>query len=415
MNRSALKSVLEATVDHEWFNLCERLETQEVNPQLASPLFNGRIPAEIRNLIFEYAVTEFPSPRARIIKADSCVQQSHDLIPIPELPSPSAVESVVERVRGQIQGIALSRHRMRPFIMSHTRQPQDGFDWLRFDNTEPMRVGTTLLLTCRRAYLEAHSLPLLQTEQRFYCFRGPFGGGEGGSRTDIGEFITGWLSNPAPTKDLSQKDLVRSVRLFTQQYWLEDSFQSCVNGSLWFANLEHLRITLRRSDWWDWERGAPLRINPFKGNCHHRHTVDLMHRDMSTETGNVEFTEGAWGRAFSRMSKLKTLTIDFETSEDKRAEMDVIVSWALKWRFPLLDGRHLSTGGRPASKMSWRGLKHHWGDNCVSCGRFVWNNPRGDECPKCRETKLLVSQRYGPQLLIWTCVWKPEQDMGQEV
>lgn len=300
---------------------------------------------------------------------------------------------------------------VRPFILTHSRQPQGGFDWLRFDNTEPMRVGIALLLTCRRAYLEAHSFPLLQIEQRFYCHRGPFSGISEGLRADIGKFITERLSNPSPTPGLKQKDLVRSIRLFTQQYWLEDAFLSLVvRSSTWFANLEHLRITLRRSDWWDWEHNAALRINPFKGNCHHGHTINFMRRDMSSETGNVEFEGGAWGKAFLHMSKLKTLTIDFETSEDKRAEMEAIVAWALKWRFPLLGGRHLSTCGQPASKTSWRGLAHHWSDHCVSCSRYLWNNPRGDKCPKCSETRLLVSQRYGPQLLIWTCVWKPTQD-----
>lgn len=119
-----------------------------------------------------------------------------------------------------------------------------------------MRVGTALLLTCRRAYLETHSLPLLQTEQRFYCHRGPSSGNPGGSRTDIGSFVKNLWGNPAPVPGLRQTDLVRSVRLFTQQFWLEDSFLSFVNTSIWFANLEHLRITLRRSDWWDWERNA---------------------------------------------------------------------------------------------------------------------------------------------------------------
>ncbi|KAJ8117582.1 hypothetical protein ONZ43_g4173 [Nemania bipapillata] len=209
--------------------------------------------------------------------------------------------------------------------MSHTRQPQDGFDWLRFDNTEPMRVDYALLLTCRRAYLETHSLPLLQTEQRFYCHRGPFSGTSEGSRMDVGKFITERLSKPAPTSDLRQKDLVRSARLFTQQYWLEDAFLPFVSTSIWFTNLEHLRITLRRSDWWNWEQNDTLRINPFKGNCHHGHTIDLMRQDISTGTGNVDFASSAWGRAFMHMSKLKTLTIDFETSDDKRSEMEVAI------------------------------------------------------------------------------------------
>lgn len=297
---------------------------------------------------------------------------------------------------------------MRPFSRSHARRPQDGFGWLRFDNTEPIRVSTALLLTCRRAYLETHSLPLLQTEQRFYCERGPSSGDPGGSRTDISSFVENLWGNPAPVPGLRQADLVRSVRLFTQQNWLEDSFPSFVSTSIWFANLEHLRITLRHGDWWDWERNATLRINPFKGNCYHDHMGALMRRDMSAEGGNVEFARGAWGEAFSHMSKLKTLTIDFETSVDKREEMAAIVAWALKWRFPLPNSQHLSTGGQPAIKMSWRSLLRHWSGPCEVCGQYV---ALGYGCSRCGQTNLLSSRRCGPQLLVWTCLWKRVRDL----
>ncbi|KXJ95356.1 hypothetical protein Micbo1qcDRAFT_157251, partial [Microdochium bolleyi] len=50
----------------------------------------------------------------------------------------------------------------------------------------------------------------------------------------------------------------RSARLFTQQYWLEDTQHYLGNAwyasSKWYMGLEHLRVTLRRGDWWDWER-----------------------------------------------------------------------------------------------------------------------------------------------------------------
>lgn len=394
--------------DCDWLNLCSHLSTKEVDAQLSSPLYNGRIPAEIRNLIFEFAVTEFPSPKARTLKSDACVQNSHDLMPVPGDPSQPPVENVVERARGEILGIVHPRQRMSPYTRSHTREPQDGFDWLRFDNTEPMKVAYALLLTCRRAYLEAHSLPLLQTEQRFYCYRGPFSSTPKGSRSDIGRFITGRLSNPSPRPGLQQRDLVRSVRVFAQQFWLEDEFLGLMDAGIWFPNLEHLRITMRRSDWWDWERNATLRINPYIGHKDDRPNPDYARRGVEIEAGNIEFTEGAWGKVFSYMSKLKTLTIDFETSEDKRGEMEAIISWAVKWRFPLPDGRHLSTGGQAPSKTSWRGLPHHWSDRCVACGHHVRNGLPREECNKCKETRRLVSQRYGPQLFIWTCTWKPE-------
>jgi hypothetical protein len=110
---------------------------------------------------------------------------------------------------------------------------------------------------------------------------------------DIRGFVARWLSKPAPVPGLKQKDLVRSVRLFLQQYGLEDTLPQFVKTSTWFTNVEHLRITLRRSDWWHWEHDAALRINPFRGNCYHTHTIGLMRRDMLTEMGNVDFTPGA--------------------------------------------------------------------------------------------------------------------------
>ncbi|KAI0447747.1 hypothetical protein F4803DRAFT_497353 [Xylaria telfairii] len=372
----------------QWCDLCERLETENIiNPQLSSPFYNGRFPAEIRGIIFEFAVTESLNPRAPI-KPDKSVQQSHDPEPPPEAP-------------GYQSGYAPGEIR---------RPAHEGFDWLRFDNTEPMKLEIALLLTCRRVYLETRLLPLLQTEQRFYCCRGPPDSQlEAGKRSNMKQFIIDRLSNPAPVSGLQQKDLVRSVRLFTQQFWLEDTFPQLVNDPAWFANIEHLRITLRRGDWWEWEKEATLRINPFRGNCYHVHTVDLMRRDMSAETGNVEFANGAWGSAFSQMSKLKSLTIDFETAENKRSEMEAIVAWALKWQFPLPNGRHLSTDGRPASKISWQGRHHHWSDQCVSCGNRIYYRMGRDRCPRCSEIRQTLSRGYGPQLLVWTCLWKPVQ------
>ncbi|KAI0966344.1 hypothetical protein F4678DRAFT_299904 [Xylaria arbuscula] len=406
-----MAAAVERPGSHSWFNLCQRLETEDIDPQLSSPLYNGLIPAEIRNLIFEFAVTDTPSPVAKP-KPSTWVRNSHDSAPIPGSPNPSAVGHVVERVRSRIQGVLRPRRGMLPLTLPHAAQPADGFDWLRFDNTEPMRVHYAFLLTCRRAYLETCSLPLAQIEQRFYCRRGPpcERGGLDGPRSNIDKFVTDQLSKPSPVPGLSQKDLVQSSRLFIQQFWLEDKFLHFVQTDNWFANLEHLRFTLRASDWWDWEQNAALRINPFRGNCCSGHTIGLMQRDMSAETGNIEFGEEAWGRAFTHMPRLKTLTIDFETSEEKRHEMGAIIAWALKWRFPLSDGRHLSTGDRPASKTSWRGLPHHWSHRCVTCGRPTQYRIPGEECPKCNEMRWLISQGYGPQLLIWTCHWEPAQD-----
>ncbi|KAI1118838.1 hypothetical protein F5Y14DRAFT_182159 [Nemania sp. NC0429] len=295
--------------------------------------------------------------------------------------------------------------------ISHTRQPDDGFDVFRLEKYEPMRVSAALLLTCRRAYLETHSLPLLRIEQCFYCYRDPSSGDLGSSPTDVSSFITDLYSNPAPVPGLRQADLVRSVRLFPRQSWLEDSFPSFVSTSIWFANIEHLRITLRRSDWRDWVSYTTPRINPFRGSCKHSHTASLMQSDMSTEGGNVEFARGAWGNAFSHMSKLKTLTIDFETCENKREWMEAVVAWALKWRFPLTNGQHLSSCGQPASKMSWQAILRGWVDRCESCGHYGQVNYPDGACLRCDKPHRLFLTRRRPQFFIWTCLWKRVRDM----
>lgn len=156
--------------------LVERLRREDVNPQLSSPLFNGRIPSEIRNHIFEYVLTE-------------------------EDGNPFSVNT----------------HYTRP-----------GY-------TARKALLTNLLLTCRRVYLEAHHLPLINKEHVFWHYREPEGTGYENEEEYFSRF------SPA------QLALVRRVHLFAQQFWLENSLQHvCKLGVM--QGIEHLKITLRRGD-----------------------------------------------------------------------------------------------------------------------------------------------------------------------
>ncbi|KAI1324186.1 hypothetical protein F5Y16DRAFT_314769 [Xylariaceae sp. FL0255] len=379
-----------------WFNECEYLETQHINPQTASPLFNGRIPAEIRNQIYEYALTEYPDwitfPDAKAV----LVCHSHDRAPPPATASPT-----IDPEQQVSKGINLSNTHPGRQGYNRLRRPSNGYGWVRYDNIEPMRLSIGLLQSCRRVYLETHSLPLSQTEHRFYCYKGP----PSSARTDLSRFMAK-LEAPASVPGLKQKDLIRSVRIFAQQYWLEDQRLQPLIG---FSNLEHIRLTLRRSDWWYWESNQPLRINPFRGNCSGHFNIAIMRDVMMSRTGNVDFLPEAWGRVFSSFSKLKTLKIDFETSYEKRAEMDDIVTWAVKWRFPLSPGRHLSAEGQTVDKVSWRGFPYDFCDRCEVCNQPPFQN-RHNPCVNCEETKLLCTLGYGPQLLVWTATWKPASD-----
>ena len=158
-----------------------------------------------------------------------------------------------------------------------------------------------------------------------------------------------------------------------------------------------------------------------------------------------------WGLLFLRMVNLKTLTIEFETSEDKKSEMETIVDWAHKrWRFPVLrrlsgDSRDpftfdhlqrshsespvdlspwsedldvLSAADEPVQKTSWRGFPHHLDERCQAC-RIMWRVQNATTgCAECTKKQRLLALDMGPQLLVWTVTWKrkvPPTDPEPEV
>ncbi|KAI1503025.1 hypothetical protein F5X99DRAFT_376522 [Biscogniauxia marginata] len=348
-----------------WFNLCQYLETQDINPQLQSPLYNGRIPNEIRALIFKYALIESPGPAA--IKIDPSLR-SHD-------------HSVLT---------PNTRMWQTRLPLSKAKLPQD--------------VDIALLLTCRQVYLETHSLPLLQKEHAFYYIHGPDHLGLFYSRSrNIEDYFRHVLSKPAPTPGFLRKDLVRSVRLLTQQYWLEDKLFLLASTTDYLNTVECLRITLRRCDWWNWGRSHFLMINPFRGNVYPPLRLETMRTDMQADDGNIPFQPKAWGLVFEKIPKLRTLIIDFEASEDLKPQMETIVDWAVKWRFPLAGDRYLTAEGQPVEKMGWRGLAHDWSSVLGACCKGL-QHCRGD-CDDCLERGRL--EVNGPMLYIWTVTWKP--------
>lgn len=195
--------------------------------------------------------------------------------------------------------------------------------------------------------------------------------------------------------------------------WFNQSSQ----GMDLVGKLEHFHVTLRRTDWDRWEDNKALAINPFRWG-RGAPSLERMHRDMETAMagGRQPRPEhGAWATLFRAMRSLRTLKISFETSEDKRAEMEEIVAWARTWRFDIMSWRYmvcesdldraacLVAEDKPAQKMSWRGLKHHWSDLCTACGS-VETRP---ECACCLRKQALIRQGKGPRLLVWTLTWTP--------
>lgn len=168
--------------------------------------------------------------------------------------------------------------------------------------------------------------------------------------------------------------------------------------------IEKLKITIRRGDWWWNERNARLGINPQRGNGDEAQ----MHRDWNAEKRGqvIAWREDGWGCAFGNLKELKELEMEFETSEDKAVELGKIVEKAKTWRFPLKDGKALSTEGLEAKTWKWRGPLCLWSDRCPYCfGGLDCQGNRTQGTP-CIEKRRLRGLGLGPECTVVSLRWR---------
>ncbi|CAG8961654.1 hypothetical protein HYFRA_00006191 [Hymenoscyphus fraxineus] len=318
-------------------------QNRPINPQLNSPLFNGRIPPEIRDEIFQYALTEYT-------KTDPSSQY------------------------------AVSTNYTRP-----------GY-------TGQRTVSTTLLQTCRLAYLETYHLPPTTKEHVFWHARWP----PNLDRDKWGDHVheARYFRDFQPW----QMKLVKEIHFFTQLFWLEHSFPLfCSQGYL--QGMEKVTITIRRGDWWWNERNAALEINPQRG---HSSEAGVMKADWEAERRGqvIPWNENGWGCAFSKLKSLRELVIEFETSEDKKEELMAIVEKAATWRFPLNEGAVLSTEGAKAYVRTWEAPKIYWSDECPYCTRAIACGKLGPPTEGCEKRRKLMAEDKGPLCYIASLRWK---------
>ena len=253
---------------------------EPINLQSSSPLFN-RIPAEIRNYIFELALTAYDD---------------------------------------------------------HTKPYENGQWYYRPGHRYAHKVDTNLLLTCRRVLAETKDIPASINEYTCWFGRGPPWASTNGLTRLTDEDTVGVLV---------RRNALKYVHLFTQQVWLENSFRQFTD--LWkSATPTHLKITLRHSDWWNWEYEAPLALEPkYRG----------MPRPNAISQPSFPFVSGSWGKAFQEISGLKTFELELETVEKKKGELDAIVSRAPGWQFPLHDDQVLILDESRTTRTGWLGRR----------------------------------------------------------
>lgn len=175
--------------------------------------------------------------------------------------------------------------------------------------------------------------------------------------------------------------------------------------------IKHMKITIRRGDWWHNEANEPLRINPRTGSSDVEVMIQHMATDKASMAGHsaLQYKAQSWGMAFGELAGLENLEMEFETSEDKRGELTEIVEWARGWRFPLKRGRVLSTERGVAEWMEWTGQLCHWSEKCPYCvdDACGTDDSQNEELhDKCRARKEAILRREGPLLVVAKLKWK---------
>ena len=200
------------------------------------------------------------------------------------------------------------------------------------------RVYTDLLLTCRRVYSECYLMPVKQNWFVAWCGRPP-------PKGSSGVFHYTWCMNE------EQKRAMNNLHIFYQQICLENSWPQSATAE--DVNPRVIQITLRHTDWWSWESGRMIELDPKQ-----RNTAERYKTKMSLDE---PFEIGSWGHAFCHFHGLKTFVLELETSMTKKNEMDLIVARTPTWQFVLGDGNTLILDESQTQVSSWTGSKLYHG------------------------------------------------------
>ncbi|KAI2623676.1 hypothetical protein GGS21DRAFT_533694 [Xylaria nigripes] len=157
--------------------------------------------------------------------------------------------------------------------------------------------------------------------------------------------------------------------------------------------ITHLTLRMSHTDWWSWtscpQAGSndpheALRLEPMMNVTDRRDTSSAMLEGYEARrTGreinfNLDESEkqGRWGMQFAEhWPDLQTLELVLETYVKKEDQLDKVIECAKLWTFPLADGRRLEWNRKEKSGTRWRGA--HKYDHDVEIG-MSWPSDRSD-------------------------------------
>ncbi|KAK5175811.1 uncharacterized protein LTR77_000951 [Saxophila tyrrhenica] len=141
-----------------------------------------------------------------------------------------------------------------PYEVEQKRYEENEY-YCRPGHTAPLNTDFGLLLTCRRAWLEANAYPMLQAEQCYWYYR------EAPDRRD-----PDWMGSLTA---MNRRNLGH-LHIFPQMFTIEglaDRRTRPLRSHFpeWRVRLGEfqprmLHVTVRHTDWWYWESDEPLRF-----------------------------------------------------------------------------------------------------------------------------------------------------------
>lgn len=183
----------------------------------------------------------------------------------------------------------------------------------------PRRADTALLRTCQRIYREAWFLPWTNREHTFFLThhdRCPV-------RTVTQEEMDRTLRHIA---DKHGETEIEHIRVFPQLYRIEDGIDLQKINDWAHFRPRRFTITIRHTDWWNWESDQPLRIDSrFVNSCRFPDSV-------------------------------RELRFELESIERKKDQINFMAKEMMeKWQFQRKDGTHLSAKNSEISVTEWSG------------------------------------------------------------
>ena len=152
---------------------------------------------------------------------------------------------------------------LRDLIWAYATAPYENADgkfnetayYYRPGHTARLKSDTALLLTCRRLWLEANAMPMLQAEHSFYFHR---------AAPDARN--PAWMSR---LTDKNRRDFGH-LHMFAQMFAIERMTDARGEVRRFFLSgapkpndfqPRMMHVTIRHTDWWFWENEEPLRLS----------------------------------------------------------------------------------------------------------------------------------------------------------